>query len=247
MDLMECNDAHLCDDVRYQLIHISKLLDQQKQVAKEFILECKKATDKLSNEIKFMKKKFKEMAKLLEELAETVELNSSNAKFSNSGSNNVSVTGVQIPINTNGHLIWVIDNFQTKMESAVEEQNVLCSPSFLTSEFGYKFEVVAYLNGTGQWTDRCMLFSIEHCPTPWDVILPWPCRVKIIFTLIDQSRDRTKAKDVTKLFKNVIINEKKKAFRTFLSKEILKEKQYLNNGSILIVLSVKEIHADGEK
>nr|XP_022900937.1 TNF receptor-associated factor 3 [Onthophagus taurus] len=84
-----------------------------------------------------------------------------------------------------GHLIWKMNEFKMKMESAKSTDLVLRSPIFYTHEYGYKIRLIVYLNGIKKWKGRHMIACIHVLKGEYDLMLPWPCLIEGNVTIRD--------------------------------------------------------------
>ncbi|CAH0664641.1 unnamed protein product [Chilo suppressalis] len=97
-----------------------------------------------------------------------------------------------------GHLIWRIDNFTSRMKEAKDNDTVLSSPLFRTSKYGYTLKAELQLNGIGKWKGRHMTCTVRTISSPHDALLEWPCDISITIALKDQPANRNQAMDIVK-------------------------------------------------
>ncbi|CAH0718887.1 unnamed protein product, partial [Brenthis ino] len=97
-----------------------------------------------------------------------------------------------------GHLIWRIDKFTTRMKEAKENDAVLTSPLFRTSKYGYTLKAEVNLNGIGKWKGRHLTCTVRLVSGPYDPLLEWPCDLKVSIILKDQPATRSQAMDIVK-------------------------------------------------
>lgn len=102
--------------------------------------------------------------------------------------------------NVHGHLIWRIDGFAAKMQSARDDDvTTLHSPSFCNRQYGYTLRLDVHLNGLGTWRGRHVLACLTVVPGgDWDTLLAWPCKLRADIRLRDQPADVRAANDVRK-------------------------------------------------
>lgn len=145
------------------------------------------------------------------------------------------------PASTNGRLIWAISNFTERMRMSKESNMVLNSPVFYSSEFGYKLQLRAYLNGIGQWKGRHMIVSLHVLPSEWDSLLQWPCRLQVTICLRDQVPIQRKAKDIIKCFSSSAVDRDSdhKGLQMFIPHRTLAEHSYLKDD--IVILEVKVV------
>lgn len=86
--------------------------------------------------------------------------------------------------------IWKIDNFSKLMREAkggVNERQT-CAP-FYTENYGYKFEINIYPNGSGHARGTFLSVFCVIQKGEYDALLPWPFKRKVKFTLLDQQEN----------------------------------------------------------
>ncbi|XP_072945507.1 uncharacterized protein Traf-like isoform X2 [Epargyreus clarus] len=98
----------------------------------------------------------------------------------------------------NGHLIWRIENFTSRMKDAKDNDTVLTSPIFRTSKYGYTLKAEVNLNGIGKWRGRHITSTVRLVGGPYDPLLEWPCDLNINIVLKDQPTNRNQAMDIVK-------------------------------------------------
>ena len=87
----------------------------------------------------------------------------------------------------NGILLWKIDDFARRKREAVEGVTLsLYSTPFYTSRHGYKMCARVYLNGDGLGKDSHLSFFFVIMRGPFDALLTWPFKQKVMLTLINQ-------------------------------------------------------------
>ncbi|XP_021694985.1 TNF receptor-associated factor 4 [Aedes aegypti] len=94
--------------------------------------------------------------------------------------------------NTEGHLIWRIDQFEKRFEESQQSEFMLKSPLFSNRQFGYTLRMEASLNGIGTWRGRNMIVGLVVVNGFYDNLLEWPCVLSGTITLRDQPEVRTK-------------------------------------------------------
>ncbi|XP_014244337.1 TNF receptor-associated factor 4 isoform X1 [Cimex lectularius] len=94
----------------------------------------------------------------------------------------------RLSINTTGTLVWKVVDFASKMSDAQSKEGIeLISPSWYTSQFGYKLQASLFLNGNGTGEGTHLSLYIKLLPGEYDALLKWPFSHSVAFTLFDQS------------------------------------------------------------
>jgi len=108
--------------------------------------------------------------------------------------------------------IWRINNFsvavrQAKIRGKISKESV---PFYTdrTESYGYKLKVRIYPNDDWFFSHRLSVFIVVM-KGEYDAILPWPFKMKLKFTLIDQQEDPVERQNITGL---LIPDNKPKAF-----------------------------------
>lgn len=138
-----------------------------------------------------------------------------------------------------GYIVWRISDFEAKMNDAKENDTVLHSPVFYSSEYGYKLRVELRLNGMGQWTGRHMTASLQVLEGEWDPLLQWPFNQRVTLTLRDQS---TPPKKVSNLVKNFVVGKEKEdpaGLHVFILHTTLQQHNYVLNNTMYIEVTVE--------
>ena len=88
----------------------------------------------------------------------------------------------------NGILLWKIDDFARRKREAVDGVTLsLYSTPFYTSRHGYKMCARIYLNGDGLGKGTHLSFFFVIMRGPFDALLTWPFKQKVMLTLINQA------------------------------------------------------------
>lgn len=88
----------------------------------------------------------------------------------------------------NGILLWKIDDFSRRKREAVDGVTLsLYSTPFYTSRHGYKMCARIYLNGDGLGKGTHLSFFFVIMRGPFDALLTWPFKQKVMLTLINQT------------------------------------------------------------
>lgn len=99
----------------------------------------------------------------------------------------------KLSLNYSGTLIWKISNFAVKLAEAKSKDGVeLVSPPFYTSQYGYKLQASAFLNGNGAGESTHLSVYIKILPGEYDALLRWPFSHSVSFTLFDQTLNTEK-------------------------------------------------------
>ncbi|XP_053616519.1 TNF receptor-associated factor 1 [Plodia interpunctella] len=98
----------------------------------------------------------------------------------------------------NGHFLWRIDRFTSRMKEAKEKDTVLTSPYFRTDKYGYTMKAELNLNGIGRWKGRHVTCTVRLVGGPHDSLLEWPCDLTITIAVRDQPTNRNQAMDIVK-------------------------------------------------
>lgn len=101
--------------------------------------------------------------------------------------------------NIRGHLIWRVNHFSRKLNTARESEVPIKSPLFSNKHYGYALRLDVYLNGIGTWKNRNLIACLTVVNGEYDTLLPWPCKLKADIILRDQPEDLNNATDITKL------------------------------------------------
>ncbi|CAF0992860.1 unnamed protein product [Adineta steineri] len=88
-----------------------------------------------------------------------------------------------------GTYVWIIENIQDLFHNAKNAPQPLhiASPSFYTSNDGYKLSLKLYLNGDKSVRDTYLSLYVTIRRNDYDSLLEWPFRYPITFCLFDQS------------------------------------------------------------
>lgn len=97
-------------------------------------------------------------------------------------------TITKLSTNFSGTLLWKITNWEARMNEAKRKESLeLISPTFYTSQYGYKLQVSVFPFGNGPGLDTHMSVFIKILPGEYDALLKWPFDQKVTFTLFEQS------------------------------------------------------------
>nr|XP_024218840.1 TNF receptor-associated factor 4 isoform X1 [Halyomorpha halys] len=153
----------------------------------------------------------------------------------------------RLSLNTSGTLVWRINDFLAKMTEAQSKEGMeLVSPTWYTSQFGYKLQASLFLNGNGTGEGTHLSLYIKLLPGEYDALLKWPFSHSVAFTLFDQSE---KACNVVESFvpdptwENFQRPSKEPdtlgfGFPRFISHEILQKRGFVRDDTIFIRIKV---------
>ena len=150
--------------------------------------------------------------------------------------------------------MWKLDNFTKQLDLAkYGGKKFITSPPFTTAPQGYKMQMSFYPNGAGLGEHTYLSVYANLIQGEYDAILPWPFRVKVTFTLIDQQADPAKRKNVQFVLPPAIAThltndtfERPSAAKPntgfgcpkFVSHETLRTRRYIVDDTIFIHLEV---------
>ncbi|XP_060806484.1 TNF receptor-associated factor 3-like [Amyelois transitella] len=97
-----------------------------------------------------------------------------------------------------GHFLWRIDQFTSRMKDAKEKDTVITSPYFRTTKYGYTVKAEVNLNGIGRWKGRHITCTVRLVGGSYDSLLEWPCDLTVNIALKDQPNNRSQAMDIVK-------------------------------------------------
>ena len=131
--------------------------------------------------------------------------------------------------------VWKISNFSVALrEAKINRETPIDSIPFYadrTESFGCKLKVRIYPNFQGSVCSK-LLVIIVIMKGEYDAILPWPFKMKVTCTLIDQQKDPVKRKNVTRLLD---LDKNPEAFARPVKEE--------NNGCLILYLDHKTLHS----
>lgn len=101
----------------------------------------------------------------------------------------------KLSLNYSGTLLWKISDFAAKLAEAKSKDGVeLVSPPFYTSQYGYKLQASAFLNGNGAGESTHLSVYIKILPGEYDALLRWPFSHSVSFTIFDQTQNTEKVR-----------------------------------------------------
>eukprot|EP00112_Aurelia_sp_Birch-Aquarium-sp1_P013473 Seg2861.5 transcript_id=Seg2861.5/GoldUCD/mRNA.D3Y31 product="TNF receptor-associated factor 3" protein_id=Seg2861.5/GoldUCD/D3Y31 len=90
-------------------------------------------------------------------------------------------------VSYNGTLIWKISNVTRKRQEAILKKTPsIISPPFFSEMHGYQSAVRLYLHGDGPARGEYMSLFFAVMKGPYDALLEWPFKLKVVMTLLDQ-------------------------------------------------------------
>ena len=150
-----------------------------------------KAMEQLSDQIyRDLTQKYDELANLLKNLplqlaGQPESITRSAAAPSTTAASTIDE---RIPPFFNSKLTWPITNFSSKLNLAKQDRTYyLHSPSFYTSESGYKMRVRLYPNGDGMGRGTHVSIFFQIMEGPYDGILEWPFNKRVYFQILDHN------------------------------------------------------------
>ncbi|RZF45654.1 hypothetical protein LSTR_LSTR010605 [Laodelphax striatellus] len=148
-----------------------------------------------------------------------------------------------LPIYSNGHLLWCVTDFEYHFSESKERNVVLQSPSFYSEEYGYRMQMKLHPNGFGQWKGRHMIITLNILNSEWDSLLQWPFKMHATVTIKDQSCIK-ESNDLVKPFGTCLIsreNDSLKSLQMFVPHRSLTENAYIKNDILILEAQVKVI------
>ncbi|KAL1132156.1 hypothetical protein AAG570_010113 [Ranatra chinensis] len=153
----------------------------------------------------------------------------------------------RLSVNHSGTLVWKITDFSAKMSDAQSKEGMeLVSPTWYTSQFGYRLQASLFLNGNGTGEATHISLYIKILPGEYDALLKWPFSHSVAFTLFDQSE---KACNIVESFvpdptwENFQRPSKEPdtlgfGFPRFVSHETLNKRGYIRDDTVFIRIKV---------
>ncbi|KAK6637836.1 hypothetical protein RUM44_008258 [Polyplax serrata] len=156
----------------------------------------------------------------------------------------------KLSLNYSGTLLWKISDFAAKLAEAKSKDGVeLVSPPFYTSQYGYKLQASAFLNGNGAGESTHLSVYIKILPGEYDALLRWPFSHSVSFTIFDQTQNTEKACNVVESFipdptwKNFLRPSKEPdslgfGFPRFISHDLLNKRFFIRDDTLFIRVKV---------
>ncbi|KAL9954659.1 hypothetical protein ACROYT_G042224 [Oculina patagonica] len=154
--------------------------------------------------------------------------------------------------------MWKLDHFTKHMDLAkYGGKKFYTSPPFSTGAQGYKMQMTVYPNGAGLGEHTHLSVYANLVQGEYDAILPWPFKLEVTFTLIDQQADPDERRNVqfilppaiaTHLSQNTFKRPSDKpntgfGCPKFVSHEILNTRRYIVDDTIFIHLEVDMLNS----
>lgn len=89
------------------------------------------------------------------------------------------------------NLLWCIYNYEYhKSAGRAGREHFLYSDAFESWKYGYKLRCLVALGGDGRGKGSHLSVFIQILPGTYDEILPWPFSNRIVFTLVNQTKEK---------------------------------------------------------
>ena len=141
--------------------------------------------------------------------------------------------------------IWKIENYSGKYRAAKREENInIKSDPFYTDSYGYKLELSLYPNGLKSGKNSHLSVYIHLLKGEYDAILPWPSKITVKITLIDQQPRETLQDNVEFCFTHTVAERPKgdsknsRGFTQFVPQEKLMTKRYLQDDTLFFRVDI---------
>lgn len=141
--------------------------------------------------------------------------------------------------------IWKIDNFSEMLRKAKREEKFkIKSQPFYSHSCGYKLQLSLYPNGHGSGTNSHLSVYYNVLKGEYDALLPWPVKITMKITLIDQHPGEI-LKDNVESYISLTVSERPKSSNwnsrgshQFLSQEKLMTRCYLEHDTMFLRVDV---------
>ncbi|XP_058444340.1 TNF receptor-associated factor 5 [Malaya genurostris] len=144
--------------------------------------------------------------------------------------------------NTDGHLIWRIDQFDKRFKESQETEVMLKSPLFCDKPFGYTLRLEVSLNGIGTWRGRNLIVGLIVVSGYYDNLLEWPCTIRGTVTLRDQPEDRSTGVVVVDFSKGIFARRKNQHYEknqyVHIPHQVLRSEHYIRDDSIFLEVRI---------
>ena len=141
--------------------------------------------------------------------------------------------------------IWKIDNFSEMLRKAKRDEKFkIRSQPFYTHSCGYKLQLSLYPNGNGSGTNSHLSVYISVLKGEYDALLPWPVKITLKITLIDQQPSEILQDNVESCITNTVSERPNFASRNsrgsheFLSQDKLMTRCYLERDTLFLRVDV---------
>lgn len=141
--------------------------------------------------------------------------------------------------------IWKVENYSEKYRAAKREENrKITSDPFYTDSYGYKLQLSLYPNGNKSGKNSHLSLYSYLLEGDYDAILPWPSKITLKITLIDQQPRETRQDNVENFVTLTVAERPKggskncKGFSQFMSHVKLMTKRYLENDTLFLRVDI---------
>ncbi|XP_053681660.1 TNF receptor-associated factor 5 [Sabethes cyaneus] len=149
--------------------------------------------------------------------------------------------------NTDGHLIWRIDQFERRFKESQENEVMLKSPLFSNKPFGYTLRLEASLNGIGTWRNRNLIVGLIVVSGFYDNLLEWPCVLSGTVTLRDQpvlqNESEGKPTKVQDFCKPILARRKHQHYEKnqyiHIPHQVLRSENYIRDDTIFLEVRIE--------
>ncbi|XP_065076400.1 TNF receptor-associated factor 5-like [Ochlerotatus camptorhynchus] len=144
--------------------------------------------------------------------------------------------------NTQGHLIWRIDQFDKRFKESQQSEFMMKSPMFSNKPFGYTLRLEASLNGVGTWRGRNMIVGLVVVGGYYDNLLEWPCVLSGMIALRDQPQDRSKA--AVDYSRSILARRKHQNYEKnqyiHIPHQVLRSEHYIRDDAIFVEVRIDQ-------
>ena len=141
--------------------------------------------------------------------------------------------------------IWKIDNFSEMLRKAKREEKFkIKSQPFYTHSCGYRLQLLLYPNGHGSGTNSHLSVYINVLKGEYDALLPWPVKITLKITLIDQQPSEILQDNVESCITNTVserpnfVSRNSRGSHEFLSQDKLMTRCYLERDTLFLQIDV---------
>lgn len=141
--------------------------------------------------------------------------------------------------------IWKIDHFSEMLTKAKREERFkIKSQPFYTHSCGYKLQLSLYPNGNRSGTNSHLSVYFNVLKGEYDALLPWPVKITVKITLIDQQPCEILQDNVESCITNTVSERPKSGSRNshgsheFLSQDRLLTRCYLEHNILFLRVDV---------
>ena len=141
--------------------------------------------------------------------------------------------------------MWKIDNFSEMLRRAKREKKFkIKSQPFYTHSCGYKVQLSLYPNGNGSGKNSHLSLYSNVLEGEYDALLPWPVKITMTITLIDQQPCEILQNNVESSLTNTVSERPKsiswnsRGSHEFLSQDKLMSRCYLEHDTLFLRVDV---------